>query len=137
MGKKAVKGTTLEVEISTVMTAVAQLVAIQEPSVTPGVFDTTTIDQGDNGEHVQPTGYSKADAFSARGFLDEELAPHAFLRDAADDGDMVALNIVKPNGAESAFDAVISYKPSGDMRGGSMFEIASVGIDGLITRVDP
>lgn len=137
MAKIAVKGTVLEVEIATVLTAVAQLTAIQEPSVTPSVFDTTTIDQAGPGERCQPTGYTKAEGFSARGFLDEELAPHAFLRDASDDGDMLSLNIVKPNGAECAFDAVCAYKPSGDMRGGGVFEISSVGIDGSITRTDP
>lgn len=139
MAKKTTKGTVLEMTIGGVKTAVAQLTACKSPKVTPGTFETTTIDQDDSdlGEHHAATGYVKTEGFSATGFFDAELSTHVAVRSKALTAALGVFTVVEADGSECEFDAFISFDPKSDMKQGKMFEIASVAIDGVPTYTDP
>lgn len=139
MAKKATKGTVLEMTISGVKTAVTQITACKLPKLTPGTFETSTIDQGDNdlGEHHAATGFVKADGFSASGFFDAELSTHVAVRTKALTASKGVFTVVKADSGECEFDAFISFDQKSEMKQGEMFEIASVAIDGVPTYTDP
>lgn len=82
MAKIQCKGTILQLDIATVYTAVAQLIAHTPPAFGSGSFDSTTLDTSGAGEETELTGYAKGDDFDAEIFWDPELAVHAAIHDA-------------------------------------------------------
>ena len=83
MSKVKSRGTVLKVNISTVLTAVAQLESVSVSGRESETFPCTTLDSGVYMEYGA-TGYSEPGTVDFSGFLDEGLAPHAYIRDLLD-----------------------------------------------------
>ena len=82
MAKIKCKGTALQLDISTVYTAVAQLISHTPPPLETTEYDSTTLDTSGAGRESELTGYADGGEFAAEIFWDPELAVHAAITDA-------------------------------------------------------
>lgn len=82
MAKVKGKGTAIKVDISSVMTAISQVISITPPAIASLDYDSTTLDTSGAGKERELTGYAESDAFSAELFWDPALAVHDFLYDS-------------------------------------------------------
>ena len=73
------KGTLLQVEISSTMTTVAQLIELTPPSMESLSFENLTLDQSGVGVAREITGYTDASPFTGMVFWDPALANHAHI----------------------------------------------------------
>lgn len=76
-----VKGTVIKQEISSVLTAVAQIVEFSHSGAESETFDATTVDTSGAGKEYAPTGYSEGGSFDFSIFYDPALAGHQALTD--------------------------------------------------------
>ena len=81
MAKVAVKGTVIKQEISSVLTAVAQITEFSSSGAESETFDATTIDTSGAGKEYEPTGYSEGGTFDFGMFYDDNLAGHQAITD--------------------------------------------------------
>lgn len=77
------KGTVLKLDISSVLTAVSQLISVTPPKRRTLDFDSTTLDTT-LGKEKELTGYAEADPFEAELFWDPALAVQAAIDDLID-----------------------------------------------------
>lgn len=75
MAKIKCKGTSLKQEISSVYTAVAQILSLEKTGSESGTFDSTTLDGG-VAKTYDPTGYSEPGECSGELFYDPALSGH-------------------------------------------------------------
>ena len=76
-----VKGTVIKQEISSVLTAVAQIIEFSHSGAESETFDATTIDTSGAGKEYAPTGYSEGGSFDFSIFYDPALAGHQAITD--------------------------------------------------------
>ena len=76
MAKVKVKGTIIKQTISTVLTAVAQIIDFTHDGAENETFDSTTIDTSGAGKTYSQTGYSEGGNFNFSAFYDPALAGH-------------------------------------------------------------
>jgi hypothetical protein len=81
MAKVPVKGTIIKQEISSVLTAVAQITEFSSSGAESETYDATTIDTSGAGKEYAPTGYSEGGSFDFGMFYDPELAGHQAVTD--------------------------------------------------------
>ena len=81
MAKVKVKGTIIKQEISSVLTAVAQITEFSSSGAESETFDATTIDTTGAGKEYEATGYSEGGSFDFSIFYDPGLAGHQAITD--------------------------------------------------------
>ena len=81
MAKVKVKGTIIKQEISSVLTAVAQITEFGSSGAESETFDATTIDTTGAGKEYEATGYSEGGSFDFSMFYDPALAGHQAITD--------------------------------------------------------
>ena len=81
MAKVPVKGTIIKQEISSVLTAVAQITEFGSSGAESETYDATTIDTSGAGKEYAPTGYSEGGSFDFGMFYDPGLAGHQAITD--------------------------------------------------------
>ena len=81
MAKVKVKGTVIKQEISSVLTAVAQIIEFSHSGAESETFDATTIDTSGAGKEYSQTGYSEGGSVDFSIFYDPALAGHQALTD--------------------------------------------------------
>ena len=81
MAKIPVKGTVIKQEISSVLTAVAQITEFSSSGAESETYDATTIDTSGAGKEYAPTGYSEGGSFDFGMFYDPGLAGHQAITD--------------------------------------------------------
>ena len=81
MAKVQVKGTVIKQEISSVLTAVAQITEFSHSGAESETFDATTIDTSGAGKEYNQTGYSEGGSVDFSIFYDPALAGHQALTD--------------------------------------------------------
>lgn len=81
MAKVKVKGTVIKQEISSVLTAVAQITEFSSSGAESETFDATTIDTSGAGKEYEATGYSEGGSFDFSMFYDPALAGHQAITD--------------------------------------------------------
>jgi len=81
MAKIPVKGTVIKQEISSVLTAVAQITEFSSSGTESETYDATTIDTSGAGKEYAPTGYSEGGSFDFGMFYDPGLAGHQAITD--------------------------------------------------------
>ena len=81
MAKVQVKGTVIRQEISSVLTAVAQITEFSHSGAESETFDATTIDTSGAGKEYSQTGYSEGGSVDFSIFYDPALAGHQALTD--------------------------------------------------------
>ncbi len=136
MSAQKVKGTLLKIDISSVMTAVSQLTALQSPSIENTAFESTDIDQTDKGEKHDPTGYTKSDGFMAEGFFDEALAGHLAIRTKIAAAEKIDWQITYSNVGASVQEfttAAAKWELMTALKEGMKFKVSSTAIDGQPT----
>ena len=72
MAKLKSKGTVFQIEVATVLTAVAQLTDISLDGVEIETFDCTTLDQSGAGKVLGQTGYTEPGEIQIGGFFDPD-----------------------------------------------------------------
>lgn len=72
MAKIKSKGTVFQIEVSSVLTAVAQLTDMSVSGVEVETFDATTLDQSGAGKLLSQTGYTEPGEISLSGFFDPD-----------------------------------------------------------------
>jgi len=70
MAKLKGKGTAFQLEIATVLTAVAQLTEISSSGAESETYDASTLDQSGAGKKYSQTGYTEPGEYSISGFFD-------------------------------------------------------------------
>ena len=81
MAKIPVKGTVIKQEISSVLTAVAQITEFSSSGAESETYDATTIGTSGAGKEYAPTGYSEGGSFDFGMFYDPGLAGHQAITD--------------------------------------------------------
>jgi hypothetical protein len=76
MAKVKVKGTVIKQTISSVLTAVAQIIDFSHDGAENETYDATTIDTSGAGKEYSQTGYSEGGNFNFTAFYDPALAGH-------------------------------------------------------------
>lgn len=76
MAKVKVKGTVIKQTISTVLTAVAQIIDFTHDGAESETYDATTIDTTGAGKEYSQTGYSEGGNFNFSLFYDPALSGH-------------------------------------------------------------
>ena len=81
MAKIKNKGSVLQMEISTVYTAVAQIISMDLPDMEAETFESDTLDNADAGIPYDPTGRTEGGSLGFELFFDPALAGHQALLD--------------------------------------------------------
>ncbi|HSG60852.1 MAG TPA: hypothetical protein VLA24_05385, partial [Pseudomonadales bacterium] len=81
MTKVVSKGTVLQQEISSVFTAVAQVISIDQSGAESETFESTTLDTSGAGKEYAQTGYTEGGSLSFELFYDPALAGHQAISD--------------------------------------------------------
>lgn len=81
MAKVVSKGTVLQQEISSVFTAVAQVISIDQSGAESETFEATTLDTSGAGKEYAQTGYTEGGNLSFELFYDPALAGHQAISD--------------------------------------------------------
>jgi len=81
MAKIVSKGTVLKQTISSVLTAVAQVISIDHSGAESETFETTTLDSPGNGKEYLATGFSEGGTIDFDLFYDPALAGHQSITD--------------------------------------------------------
>ena len=81
MAKIPVKGTVIKQEISSVLTAVAQITEFSSSGAESETYDATTIDTSGAGKEYEATGYSEGGTFGFGVFYDVALSGHQAITD--------------------------------------------------------
>ena len=74
------KGTVLKLDISSVLTAIAQVISVDLPEDEASDFEALTLDQAGVGMPREMTGYTDSNGFAAELFYDPALSPHTAIR---------------------------------------------------------
>ena len=85
MAKIVGKGTVLQQELSTVYTAVAQILSIDMPDMESETYESDTLDNATAGIPHDPTGRSEGGSCGFELFFDPALAGHQSLLELIDD----------------------------------------------------
>jgi hypothetical protein len=134
MAKIKCKGTTLKLDIASVLTTVSQLISVKPPSKRSLSYDSTTLDGG-VGKTKDITGYAEADDFEGEIYWDPELAVHAAINDNIDTPADTTWQILFVNSGASTLDfgcAGIELSPAVDMADGLKASIKGE-LDGIPT----
>lgn len=75
------KGSVYEIEVSTVLTAIAQLTSITTPEHSSETFEADTLDNANVGIPHKPTGRVEGGSASVEGFMDPVLASLQIITD--------------------------------------------------------
>ena len=81
MAKVKVKGSVVKQDISSVLTAVAQVIGFSTSGAESETYDATTLDTTGAGKEYSQTGYTEGGSFGFEIFLDPALAGHQALTD--------------------------------------------------------
>jgi hypothetical protein len=106
MSKLKCKGTTLEVEIATVMTAIAQVIELDVGQDAIETFDADTLDNASPHIPKEQTGRSSVADISGMLFYDPDAATHQFITDTINAPVKVNGNITLANADELTFEIV-------------------------------
>lgn len=85
MAKIRTKGTVLQQEVSSVLTAVAQIVSIDLPDMESESYESDTLDNANAGVPYDSTGRTEGGSAGFEMFFDPALAGHRALLDLLDD----------------------------------------------------
>lgn len=81
MAKVRTKGTIIKQTISSVLTAVAQVISIEHSGAKVETYDATTLDTSGAGREKKATGYADGGNISMELFLDPALSGHQAITD--------------------------------------------------------
>ena len=131
MAQTLTKGTLFKFTISTVLTTIAQLMAITPPGWKSESWDSTTFDQTGVGKSKDMTGYAEGSEFSCTLFWDPALSTHAALLASITTPVKTASQILFPSAKQINFTmADLEMSPKVERDKAAMVEVKS-GIDGL------
>lgn len=108
MATSPCKGTTLKIDIATVLTPVAQLIEITPSQKQSTDFEVVSLDQADRVVHREPDGYINVGPTSGVLFWDPENAAQAALLTHLDAATKPTMQILWPNTGASEEDFVAS-----------------------------
>lgn len=132
------KGTIFEIEVATVLTAIAQVISIDLPEHEAETFEADTLDNTNAGIPHKPTGRVEGGSVGIEGFLDPVLASFGVITDRLN-----AAGVIAPEGAAITFadtgSTTWAFETAGTTLGGTVplndgvkFN-ASFKVDGSIT----
>jgi hypothetical protein len=132
------KGSVYEIEVSTVLTAIAQLISIDLPEHSSETFEADTLDNSSVGIPHKPTGRVEGGSANVEGFLDPVLSSFQIITDR-----LIGSGVTGPEGHAITFadsgTTTWAYETAGTTLGGNIVLndgvkfTASFKLDGSIT----
>jgi hypothetical protein len=131
MAQTLTKGTLFKFTISSVLTTIAQLMAVTPPGWKSESWESTTFDQSGVGKSKDMTGYAEGNEFSCTLFWDPALASHAAILASITTPVKTAAEVLFPSTKKIDFTiADLELSPKVERDKAAMAELKA-GIDGL------
>ena len=125
------KGTTVQAEVSAVLTDLAQVISFSGPGAEVETFEADYLDNTDPGIPYLPSGRVEGNSFDFELWLDPALAGHKNLTDKIDAPAVESFKLIFSDATEWAFDGIFqSLNPSGALADG-LKASCSVKLDGI------
>lgn len=136
MAKRPTKGTTLQLEIASVLATVAQVLELDVGAQEPVVIETPTLDQADAGIPRDTTGYVNQSPITGSCYYDYDDPTHQFVAAQSQaPGTKVAGAVVGPSASYSLgfTAAAIGFGPLTIRHNDMLKSSFNIPIDGLVT----